>query len=172
VDSLGFRHARAYNTMMRTRDFPLLLLATAALASCAYTDRFPFRTVANPGAASQIPPGVRIALYLDGVHEVPTEGVPIRSYELRIELEQDPDMPQWRPALDDARLRDDEGNVMPLSAWFVDDSQAKAGGLRRYRCVFELRIPYRFQSIMGATVHWKLVSRGSPIFSVTSRFQQ
>lgn len=154
------------------RDSMLLVLASLTVASCAYTERHRFHTVENSKPASTLPPGVRMALYLDGVLEMPAEGIPVRSYELRIEIEQAPDLPQWRPSFDDATLRDDEGNVFQLSAWFVDKTKSKPAGLQRYRCVFELQSPYRFQSILGATVRWKLVSRGSPVFRVTSRFQQ
>jgi len=162
----------AYNPGMRMRDLMFLVLATGPIASCALTERHPFHTIANSTPASTLPPGVRMALYLDGVLDAPVDSIPVRSYELKIELEQDPFVPQWRPSFDDATLRDDEGNVFRLNAWYVDDSKSKPAGLQRYRCVFELQAPYRFQSIMGVSVRWKLVSRQSPVFRITSRFKQ
>lgn len=148
----------------------LSLLAAALSTGCSSVVRYPFHTVASTNA-SRLPPGVRLGLYLDGVFERSLEGMPRRSYEMRIDIEQQPDVPEWRPSFEGASLRDDEGNVFALSAWYIEDGKSAPEGIKRYRAVFELNRPYRFQSIMAATVRWKLQSRGSPVFRITSQFQ-
>lgn len=147
-------------------------ILSLGLLGCTLSDRFPFRTEVGDRSDAAYPPGVRVAAYLDGVYEEPREGVPSQVYELRIDVEQEDPSSPWRPDFSDAELRDDEGNRVPVSAWFTDASKSKPAGLERYRVLFEMHRPYRFASILAATVQWRMRAAGRPTQTIRSRFRR
>lgn len=146
------------------------ILSLSLLTGCESVQRRPFRN-ATDASARALPAGVRLGLRLDGVHEFTNEGMPMRRYEMYVDIEQPGGRVEWQPSFAKATLHDDEGRAFPMSAWFIDSRKKQPPNLRRYRVVFEIQRPYRFASILTAIVRWKLVAQGQQDVPITSRFR-
>lgn len=156
-------------------------LLTVSFSSCAaYSAHYPFRPDDQRAPATTLPPGIRVAAHLSGVMRVPTEGIPFKQYELTIEVEQaiDPSEPWWEPVeLKNIRVVDDESREFTAFEVLVsNDSEKQHSGpaasrtSNHYLVIFEVSQAYKFESILHASVHWKLRASGRPPITIRSSF--
>jgi len=162
--------------------FPVCLaLLLWPLAGCAnYSAAYPFRPMDPNAAISTAPPGVRYAATLRGLTTVPAKGLPVRQYELDIDLEQiaDASNPTWEPAeLQNAKVIDDEGREFQAMDVLISEAPRSKSSARpapinttHYRVIFEVGQAYRFESIGRANVRWKLRAPGQRPLTIQSTF--